>query len=362
MKYLAHALSTQVKLFVSTLTVLSAIALFGLVTVIFIGLVVEVAQTMQTVTPPVGRVQEHVYGSPESPNHILSIPIKGIIVGDESDMGGVGSLFTEGVVTYGYHVKQQLVDASQNKNIKAVLLDINSPGGTIYGAHAVASAVEQYREETGKPVYAFTSGVAASGAYWSAVSADRVFADFGSSTGSIGVISGPYQFFDEVTATTGNILQSGIVTQNGIDEFYISAGRSKDLGNPFRRMSDEELTHEQASVNNEYELFVDYVARRRNIQPSVVRGQIGALMFENKRALSLGLIDEEADRHEVYEKLADAAKLKSYQIIEESAPGSFLSDLLMARQPAPAQAVPCAQLMSGKSLMAISTGHMSTCH
>jgi protease-4 len=360
MKYVGHALSTQVKLFFSTLTILSAITLFGLVTMLFIAIVVEVSQSIQTITPPAARIQQRIYGSPESPNHILSLPIKGIIVGDESDMGGVGSLFSEGVVTYGYHIKRQLADAAQNKDIKAVVLDINSPGGTIYGAHAVAAAVEQYRQKTGNPVYAFTSGVAASGAYWSAVSADRVFADFGSTTGSIGVISGPYQFYDEVTATTGTLLQSGIVTQNGIDEFYISAGRSKDLGNPFRKMSEEELAHEQTGVNNEYDAFVTYVSKRRGISASVVKNEIGALMFENKRALALGLIDEEADRDTVYEMLAARAKLKSYQVVEESAPGSFLSDLLFTKRPT--EPATCAQLLSGKSLMAVSTSHINACH
>ena len=238
---------------------------------------------------------------------LLSIKITGVIVGDEDDGAGpFGAL--DGYVS-GYKIKEQLYEAAADSAIHGIILEINSPGGTIYGAHAIADGVKYYREETKQPVYAHISGVGASGAYWSAVAADKVLADYGSSVGSIGVIMGPFEYYDKVLSQDGGIFGGGVLTQNGIEHITITAGKSKDVGNPYRRMTAAEIAMLQGQINNDYDLFVNYVSERRSLTPQVIREQVGAMIYDTKSAQSLKLIDATASREDAYEQLADAAKV-----------------------------------------------------
>ncbi len=311
-----------------------------------------------------GHIQKHslntIYGDESSRSYILSIPVRGIIVGDESELGGVGSFLDSGI-TAGYDVQRQLLEAAKNKKIKAVVLDIHSPGGTIYGAHAIADAVAEYKKETKQPVYAFVSGIAASGAYWSAVSADMIIADYGSQTGSVGVISGPYTFYDDVTAQQASLIEPGIVTQNGIEQIYITAGTSKDLGNPYRRMTEAEVKHEQTAVNNEYDLFVAYVASRRKVPAGTIKSDWGALVFENERALSQKLIDKVGNRQSTYKALAQSANIEdSYQVVEEESVRSIISTLLFSKTTTPPVSA-CSLIKRASTPLVVSQTYVSSC-
>mgnify|MGYP003385414319 CR=1 FL=1 len=246
-----------------------------------------------------------VSGPSTSVNELLAVPIEGVIVGSSGEAGLGGSLGNS--ATSGYDVKKMLYDAAGHDEIKGVVLEINSPGGTIYGAHAIADGVAHYREQTKRPVYAHVSGVGASGAYWAAVSTDKVLADYGSDVGSIGVVLGPFKYYNTVLSEDGGLLAGGVMTQGGIESVEITAGRSKDVGNPYRRLTADEQRLFQQSVNNEYDNFVQYVSQRRSIPDATIRSQIGAMIYDNKSAQSLKLIDATASRDEAYTQLAKAA-------------------------------------------------------
>jgi protease-4 len=285
-----------------------------------------------------------VAGDEWSQNYLLSIPVTGTIAGSET---GSGSLFDPMADSYtsGYAVKEQIKLAAEDDTIKGIVLEINSPGGTIYGARAIADAVEHYKKETGKPVYAFIEGQAASGGYWAAVSANKIIADFGSDIGSIGVIMGPFQYYDKVTAQDDGLLGGGVVTQNGIQSTYISAGTSKDIGNPYRKLTSQELASLQQSVNNEYEGFVQYVSRARVIPADTIKSAIGAMSYDNKTAQDLKLIDVTGSRDAAYDALAKEADLGSdFQVIQESYIPGFLESMLEAigKQPERQAFSPCA--------------------
>lgn len=256
---------------------------------------------------------KHVAGNSDSYNKLLSIKVTGTIIGDSDDTAGVG--YSE-QVTSGYDVKDQLYKAVKDDAIKGVVLEINSPGGTIYGAHAIADGVAYYREKTHNPVYTYVQGMAASGAYWSAVSTDKIVADYGSTVGSIGVIVGPFKYYDKVLSD-----ESGVVTQNGIEDVTISAGKSKDYGNPYRRLTQDEINNLQTSVNNDYSLFTKYVSDRRKIPEDTIKNQIGALGYDNKTAQSLKLIDQSGSRQDTYDQLAKAAHLNTddYEVVRGDA-------------------------------------------
>lgn len=292
-------------------------------------------------------MRSHVFGNEMSFNKLLSIKVDGIIEG-ESGSDDAGGLFALSGMTYGYDVKSQLYAAAKEEDVQGVVLEINSPGGTIYGSQAIADGVKYYRETTKKPVFAHVSGVAASGGYWAAVAADRVIADHGSIMGSIGVIMGPFKYYDGVISEDGGLFMGGVMTQNGIESTTLTAGKSKDIGDPTRRLTQEEIAVLQQGLNNEYDTFIQHVSMRRNIQPDVVRNQIKALVYDNKTAQQLRLIDQTGSREDAYYQLAKAAKLEGddFAVVREETELGFLDSLLSASglrdtQPKAAPAAPC---------------------
>ncbi|PIY79413.1 MAG: S49 family peptidase, partial [Candidatus Pacebacteria bacterium CG_4_10_14_0_8_um_filter_43_12] len=196
--------------------------------------------------------REYVVGKERSTQELLVIPISGVIMGEAEPVEDWLAGISTGV-TYGYQVKEELAKAAEEPNIKGILLQINSPGGTIYGSNAILDGVTEYKQKTGKPVVAYVNGLAASGAYWSAIGADKIVADTGTTIGSIGVIFGPFKYYDSVVSEDGGLLAGGVVTQKGIQTTYITAGKSKDLGNPYRQLTQEELGTLQNMVNQAYD-------------------------------------------------------------------------------------------------------------
>ncbi len=272
---------------------------------------------------------EVVSGESTSSNVLLSIPITGIILGNEGDLADPLGVLSESVVL-GYDVKEQLYEAASDDGIKGIILEINSPGGTIYGSKAIADGVAYYKETTKKPVIAFISGMGASGGYWVAASADVIIADPGSIVGSIGVITGPFKYYDSVIAEDGGAFTGGVVTQRGVETTYITAGKSKDLGNPYRRLTQEEITALQTMVNNDYGRFVSYVSSRRGLEEDIIRDSFGAFIFDTQSAVGNKLIDREANREESYEALAGLANIagSDYKVVSQQDEGGILEMLL----------------------------------
>lgn len=257
---------------------------------------------------------KHFSGNPSSENLLLRVPVSGIILGSPSHrMSGVMAIRG---ITYGYRIKEILAEAAEDDKVKGVLLHLQTPGGTIYGSRAIFDAVERFQETTGRPVFAFVEGLSASGGVIAMAGADKIFADYGSRVGSIGVLGGMLTYFDDPVATDGGLLGQGIETRGGIEHTIISAGRGKDLGNPFRRPTEDEISVLQEGANNEYDRFVRLVAENRPITESVIRETLGALIFGNDSAESYGLIDGTRNREEAVSELATAAGVaEDYQMV-----------------------------------------------
>lgn len=291
--------------------IFGTLLMFGIIGAIFAG--IGAASGVGSYTP--------IYG--KGLNQLLSIKVSGTILGSSEPDGGFSDFFAEGGNTYGYDVKDQLYAAADDPSISGVILEIDSPGGTIYGATAIADGVWYYKQKTNKPVYAHIEGLGASAAYWAAASADRIYADNGSSVGSIGVILGPVEFYDTVLATDGGILGGGVITQNGIDSTYFTAGKSKDVGNPYRRLTQAEVNQLQQSVDAEYDVFVSYVSKQRDIPEATIRDTIGAMIYEPRKAQELKLTDAVGSRQVAYANLGEAARVgNDYTVVRQlSQPG-----------------------------------------
>jgi len=298
----------------------------GFIIFVFSMIFLVAAVSGATATEPASAYTT-VYGS--SPNQLLSIPVSGVITGTDAGSGGIFSALDS--QTAGYSVKDELYRAAADGSIQGVILEINSPGGTIYGAHAIADGVEYYRSQTHKPIYAHISGTGASGAYWAAASTDKILVDYGSDVGSIGVIMGPFQYYNTVLSEDSGLLGSGVVTQNGIESVTITAGKSKDVGNPYRKLTSDEIAALQKQVNNEYDDFVSYVSKRRGIDEATIRNQIGAMAYDQRTALAYHLSDATMNRQDAYDTLAKAAGYPNdYSVVQEQPSYGFVRSLFMA--------------------------------
>jgi protease-4 len=249
---------------------------------------------------------DFVQGDLGNDNVLLAVPVTGTILGEAEG----GSLFGGIDATYGYEIADKLARAADRPDIDGIVLEMDTPGGTIFGSRAIADAVAQYRERTGNPVVAYVRGISASGGMLAMSGADRIVADHGTLVGSIGVIFGPLTYYDRVVAVDGGLLGEGVETTGGITVEYLTAGRAKDVGNPFRRLTDEERTTLQQGVDRAYQGFVDTVAEGRRLPRERIITDLGALIFDEETARDKGLVDEVGNRERAYDAAAELARLQ----------------------------------------------------
>lgn len=200
------------------------------------------------------------------------IEINGMIVGDYSSTG----LFSGGIAG-SQTVMQQLREVSGDPDIKAVVLRINSPGGTPAAAQEITDEILRLKE-SGVKVVTSMGDAAASGAYWIASASDQIVANPGTITGSIGVIMQAQNY-------------RGLMDKLGVYSNTIKSGAYKDMGSPERPMSGEEKEIFQSMVDDTYRQFVETVAQGRKISPEKIRGLNGRVLT-GRQALEAGLVDK----------------------------------------------------------------------
>ena len=271
---------------------------------IIMGLVIS-AVVPDTEVDPDTLDTQFLFGDRDSDNELLALRAEGIILGERQTATWLDAGFV-----YGYEVKDQLRQAARDDSINGVVIKLASPGGTIFGSQAIADGIAGYREATGNPVVVYIEGLAASGGIWAMAPADLILADYGSSIGNIGVIMGPFTHYDGVVELDEGILGGSVTTTDGITTEYITAGRSKDIGNPWRPMTDEERDVLQQNVDNEYDIFVQHIEEWMGIPADVIREDMGAHIFDNLTAQEFGLVDGTASMERAFAELADMAGLE----------------------------------------------------
>lgn len=301
-----------------------------------------------------------LYGEKSSENSILRVDILGPILthAPEEDTNFFSTIQS---VTYGYQVKEQLLDAAKNENIKAVMLFVTTPGGSIVGSQAIHEGVLAVKE-AGKPVVAYVDSLSASGGVWSTAAADQIFADHGSLIGSVGVIFGNFFYFEDPVAIDGGLFGTGITTRGGIRSTVIAASEGKDLFNPFRPMSEREKTLLESSAGEFYEKFLDHVTANRPMDRTALIEQHGAMIYANDLAESHGYIDGTKTYQETLRYIADEIgaegddwKLVSPPEVEKSPFekmfGASLAAISGGRAEAAQNAAICAELKTGPVAM-----------
>lgn len=295
---------------------------------------------------------ETVWGEPTAGHTLRAIPVHGAIMADPSDGMGLS------VGTYGYEVART-IDSLQEEDADGLVLLMNTPGGTINGSRAMADAVDRYRDRTGNQVFAYVQGMSASGGMYTMANADHIVADHGSLVGSVGVISGPFERIRDVTGTTGNLLESGVTTEGGIEYEYFTQGRYKDFGNPYRDMLPEEREAWNAYLASEYDIFVNWVAEHRDIPAQTIRDEYGALMFSGEAAVANGYIDAVAGQDEAFRDFATRAGVDpaDTRVEQTVAPGPL--QILLGAEARPLGVAPAAQPQGSepaRSTAALCTG------
>jgi len=175
-------------------------------------------------------------------------------------------------------VVRTLGEYRDNPSVAAVVVRINSPGGLVGPTQEIFSAIQRVRA-AGKPVVASLGAVAASGGYYVAVGANRIFASPGTLTGSIGVVM---QF--------ANV--EGLLKKVGVEYVVVKAGAFKDLGSFARAMKPEERQVLQALLDDVYGQFVMAVAERRGLDRKTVLGFADGRIYSGQQARALKMVDD----------------------------------------------------------------------
>ncbi len=212
----------------------------------------------------VGIVAALIIGPVPSGN-IAVIHIAGVITSEDRYGGGTSANQIIGFIKA----------AEENEDIKAILLDINSGGGSAVGSDEISQAVKSAE----KPTVAVIREIGTSGAYWVASAADKIYANRMSVTGSIGVIASYLEF--------AKLLDDYNVTYR-----RLVSGRYKDIGSPFKEMTDEETLIFQQSIDKIHNFFVNVVAENRNLPQEKIREIATGSFMLGIEAKELGLVDE----------------------------------------------------------------------
>ncbi|WP_207640976.1 signal peptide peptidase SppA [Desulfofalx alkaliphila] len=236
------------------------------------------------------------------------IDITGTIVSGGSGGSGFGQL-QSGSQT----IINQLQEAADDPSIKAVVLRVNSPGGTAVGSMEIGNQIKRLRQ-TGKPVVAYMAEVAASGGYWICCEADHIVANPSTMTGSIGVIMETVDL-------------QGLYEKLGIDRNTFKSGPHKDMGSDARHLTDKEREIFQSMVDDIYQQFLDVVVEGRKMEAEQVQELADGRLFTGRQAAELGLVDQLGDMQDAIDAAAQMAGIEQPDVVNLT-PRTIWDDLL----------------------------------
>lgn len=216
---------------------------------------------------------------------------------DLSTEDRVALIRVEGVILDSQSTVTELRRFGENPSIKAIVLRIDSPGGGVVPSQEIFDAVQRVRSKNNKAVIASMGTVAASGGYYIAAATDRIIANPGTLTGSIGVIM-----------ETANI--EGLLKKIGVEGIVVKSGKFKDVGSPLRKMSDEEHALLQSVMDDVHKQFIDAVAAGRALEVTAVQALADGRIFTGRQAKDAKLVDELGNLDDAIQLAADLAGIE----------------------------------------------------
>jgi len=203
----------------------------------------------------------------------------------------------EGVILDSQTTIGELKRFSENPSVKAIVIRIDSPGGGVVPSQEIYDAVKRVRNKHNKAVIASMGSVAASGGYYIAAATDRIVANPGTLTGSIGVIM-----------ETANV--EGLLQKIGVEGVVIKSGKYKDVGSPLRKMSADERGLLQAVMDDVHKQFIEAVAEGRSLELRTAQALADGRIFTGRQAKEAKLVDELGDLEDAIQLAAEVVGIE----------------------------------------------------
>lgn len=230
-------------------------------------------------------------------NGLARIPVYGVIAKRANMVNGISKPQGTSVE----EIRKDFLAAINDPAVKAIALDVDSPGGSVDGIAELSDIIFSARGK--KPITAYTDGQMASAAYWIGSAADKIYASKSAEVGSIGVYTVIHDY-------------SRAVKNEGIDTVVFKAGKYKAAGNPYKHMTEDDQAAIQDTVNSYYDLFVDGIARNRSLNADAALKLANGKSYIGKKALDIGLIDGIQNIDEVFACNTDNAQRRKTHVEE----------------------------------------------
>ena len=188
----------------------------------------------------------------------------------------IAKVHLEGIITDKNELIKQLSNINENKNIKGLLIIVNSPGGTFVSSKEILDKLETI--STKIPTSAYMKEMGTSGAYLASLGAKKIFANQGTITGSIGVILQTAQL-------------TSLLEKIGVEPIIIKSGELKATPNPLEKLDEEKINYLNKIIGQLQNEFIEIVEQKRNLNPTTLRKISSGRIFTSKQALNLNLID-----------------------------------------------------------------------
>ncbi len=201
-------------------------------------------------------------------------------------------------------VLAKLRDIEDNNEIKGVLIEINSPGGTVGASQEIFEQIMYLREKKNKKVVVSMKDLAASGGYYIASAADYIFTEAGTITGSIGVIT-----------VSPNI--SGLLKKYSVEMRVYKAGKYKDILSMFKDSTEEEVEIIEGLLSDTYNRFIADIARGRKKKVSLIEKLAEGKIYSGEAAVKNKLVDEIGGRREAMSKLSELCGVTNLNLLED---------------------------------------------
>ena len=224
----------------------------------------------------------------------------------------------EGVILDSREIIEELKEYNSNESVKAILLRIDSPGGAVAPSQEIYEEVKKIRDEGKKKIVTSMGSVAASGGYYIASVSDKIVANPGSITGSIGVIM-----------ELANV--SGLMKKVGVESVIIKSGKYKDMGSVFRTMTKEERDLLQGLMDDVHDQFIEAVAVGRDIEKEQLIPIADGRVFTGRQAKELGLVDEIGNMQDAIRITADMVGIVGEPSILEKKKRFSIMDIIRNR-------------------------------
>jgi protease-4 len=224
----------------------------------------------------------------------------------------------EGVIIGSEEITEILARSSEDDQIKAILLRIDSPGGAVVPSQEIYDAVRKIKTTSKKKVVTSMGTVAASGGYYIAAASDYIMANPGTLTGSMGVIMEMANF-------------EGLLQKVGVESVTIKSGANKDAGSPFRKMTAEERLLFQTVLDDVHDQFMTAVSEGRSISMEKVKPLADGRIFTGRQAQKEGLVDGLGNMEDAIAKTASMAGIVGKPQLVETQKGVSIYKMLQGK-------------------------------